>query len=85
LNRVGIFPYGVLDGNIGFHANENSQVSSGNLPVDAVKAGKIEITDQKIKWVGSGDIDFQQFREEIVLIGDESGHSFSPLMILRKD
>jgi hypothetical protein len=35
----------VVDGDIGFHANENSQVPSGDFFVDAVKAGKIEITD----------------------------------------
>jgi hypothetical protein len=71
----------VLDGNIGFHANENSQVSFGDFPVDTVKAGKIEVADQKIKLFGIRDAGPQQFREKFSLVGDESGHCFTPLAI----
>jgi hypothetical protein len=68
------------NGNIGFHAYKNSQVSPGDFLIDTIKAGEIEVAHQKIKLFGIGDIGFQQFREKIVLVGDKSGHFYLLVM-----
>jgi hypothetical protein len=66
----------VIDIDIGVHTDQNTELFITYGPVNAKKAGKIEISGQKIKTVGGGDVDIEEIFEQFSLIGDEFGQLF---------